>query len=41
MIDVKKAEKKLYEDAIYYHLIHNGKKVTKKNMRNFRDKDSG
>jgi hypothetical protein len=27
MIDIKKEEKKLYEDAIYYHLIHNGKKV--------------
>ncbi len=29
MIDVKKEEKKLYEDAIYFHLIHNGKKVIK------------
>jgi len=24
MIDVKKEKKKLYEDAIYFHLIHNG-----------------
>jgi hypothetical protein len=29
MIDIKKAEKKLYEDAFYYHLIHSGKKVIK------------
>lgn len=29
MIDVKKEKKKLYEDAIYFHLIHNGKKVIK------------
>ena len=29
MIDIKKEEKKFYEDAIYYHLIHSGKKVIK------------
>ena len=37
MIDIKKAQKKLYEDAIYYHLIHNGKKPNKKNMNNLKD----
>ena len=27
IIDIKKEVKKLYKDAIYYHLIHNRKKV--------------
>jgi hypothetical protein len=41
MIDIKKAQKKLYEDAMYYHLIHNGKKVIRRNIVYFEDKDSG
>ena len=39
MVDTKKAQKKLYEDARYYHLVHNGKKPTKRNMGYFRFKD--
>jgi hypothetical protein len=35
MIDVKKEEKKLYEDALYFHLIHNGKKVIRKHDKLF------
>jgi hypothetical protein len=27
MVDFKKVEKELYEDAFYFHLIHNGRKV--------------
>ena len=40
MIDVKKAQKKLYEDAMYYHLIHKGKRVVRRDIVYFEDKDS-
>jgi hypothetical protein len=29
MIDIKKEEKKLYKDAMYFHLIHNGYSLRK------------
>ena len=40
MIDIKKAQKKLYEDAMYYHLIHKGKRVVRRDIVYFEDKDS-
>jgi hypothetical protein len=39
MVDIKKAQKKLYDDATYYHLIHNGKKIIKNQFGMFWRRD--
>ena len=35
---LKDKQKQLYEDALYYHLIHNGKKVIRNKYGIFWDK---